>query len=276
MKKALLLLLIGITSIQARSFDFSQKHIQKFVSGASGSRVLDLSHRNIKSLPDDVSSELKPVIEKHSVEKIDLSKNKLKKVEKGVFNNINKVTYIVLSHNRIKTVEPGAFKSLPALQWIDFSYNAIKNLQIGTFDDLTGLWGLILSHNAIVSFGPAVLEELRLLYHLDLSHNKITKLTTAMFTASDAERYITVDKHREPRISNLEVINLSGNTIKTVEPDVFAGLPNLKQVIVSDNLSHEVMKSLKKSIEMVRHAYQKSKYSDKQCQLVLVPSASKS
>lgn len=304
------ILLITLGSMHAKTlFDFSEENIQKYLSKMILDEVLDLeikhsnkgpkfttldlSHKKIKKLPSDLSAQLKPVVDdkKHPVTIINHSNNNIKgKIEAGTFDGLSKVTHIVLNNNRITGVEPGAFNDLPSLQWIYLSNNKISDLQPGTFDNLTGLWGLVLSGNKISKFGPAVLEELRLLYELDLSHNKIKTLTTGMFAASDAARKVTANvvvdgkdikvdgkkiTQRETKISNLQVISFQGNPIKKIEPDVFAGLPYLKQVVVSDNLSADVMKALQESVEMVKNSLQKYLPIKDQCRLAIVPNGSK-
>lgn len=302
------ILLITLGSMNAKMpFDFS--NIQRYISRITLDEILDikvkhsnkgqklttldLSHKKTKKLPSNLSAQLKPVVndKKHPVQVINHSNNNIKgELKEGTFDGLSKVTHIILNNNKITGVEPGAFNDLPSLQWIYLSNNKISGLKTGAFDNLTGLWGLVLSGNAISKFGPTVLEELRLLYELDLSHNKIKMLITGMFAAADAARKVTADivvdgkdlkvdgekiTQRETRISNLQVINFQGNPIKKVEPDVFAGLPYLKQVVVSDDLPANVMKALQESVKMVKDSLQKYLPAKDKCRLVIVPNGSK-
>lgn len=284
MKKLFTFILL-INSVSMHAKTDIMEHLERYISSNNGRITLDLAHKKLKKLPDDLSEIIKRAMAKVDVKKkpvtdIDFSSAHLKgKIASGTFKGLNNITHINLNNNQITEVESGAFQDLRSLEWIYLSNNKITDLQPGTFDDLTGLWGLVLSGNKISNFGPAVLEELRLLYELDLSNNKIKTLTTAMFAASDAARKVTTDvkvdgkkvTQRETKISNLQVINFKNNPIKKVEPDVFAGLPYLKQVIVSDNLSEDVMKALQESVKMIRDSLQKFLSANDKCQLVVVP-----
>ena len=258
MKKYYTIILLTVFGlVQAKQFDFSKDDLQKYISGSGDQTTLDLSYKKIKTLPTDISKKLIPVVDAKNkpIRTIDLSFNIISgTVKKGTFEGITKVEHIKITNNKISHVEPHAFDKLQSLQWVHLSHNNINKLKAETFSHLTGLWGVKLDHNKISNFGAAVLEDLRFLHEVDLSYNKIKTLETAMFAASDAERSFKVGDKKKSEISNLEIIDLSGNPLEKVEPDVFAGLPKLQQVIVSSDLSASVLKDIQKSIDMLNQS----------------------
>jgi Leucine-rich repeat (LRR) protein len=224
-------------------FDFSVSNLEKSVSGSDDKKTVNLTHKNIQSLPDNLSSNLKPVVDlKHyPVRIIDLSYNEISGVlKKGTFKDITKVTFIKLTNNKITSIEPHAFDSLPSLQWIYLSHNKIANFKADTFKHLTGVWGIVLDHNELTTLEDEVLDDLRLLHDISFAHNKITRLQSNMFADVRTEK-----DDAEGKVSNIESIDLSGNPITRVEDNALAELPNLKVIRISKDLSEDVIQTIK-------------------------------
>lgn len=183
-----LLSVVGSTYAQ-NPFDFSEENLHKVVRVSKGQRTLDLSYKEINTLPSDLSAKLKPVVDakKYRVQTIDLSHSNISQaLKKGTFNDLVYPIKISLNNNNITTVEPGAFQALNSLEIIDLSHNKIKKLPIEAFDTIMGLSALDLSYNQLSVVKVGVFDNLRLLYFLDLSHNNIKKLESAMFASIDA------------------------------------------------------------------------------------------
>ncbi|MFT6765224.1 MAG: Leucine-rich repeat (LRR) protein [Alteromonas naphthalenivorans] len=258
MKKITMLLLCTVLgTMQAKNFEFTTNRLQSFVSGSGNQKILEITHRKIKNLPDDLSKLLKPIVDKKTepVRIIDFSHNHIKELKKHTFNDITKVEFIKLTHNKIKHIYPHAFDSLQSLQWIYLSHNNIRDLRDDTFKHLTGVWGIMLDHNDIRTLKEDVLDDLRLLHHISFAHNKIKRLQGNMFADIRTEKD---DANR--KVSNLEVIDFSHNPIEKVEENAFADLPNLKTLIISQDLPADIIQTIK------AQAYN----ANKTCEVVLV------
>lgn len=259
MKKLFTFVILGIlTSAHAKKqFDFSPENLKKFVSGSQGQRTLDLSHKNITKLPNNLSTLLKQIVDdkNNPVQVIDLSHNKISgNLAAGAFKGLVQPTHILLNNNTIKSVKPGAFTANNSLQLIDLSHNKINKLPVEAFDTIMGLTSLDLSYNKLSDIEGGVFDNLRLLYELNLSHNKIKTLGYAMFASMDATSTGFTGKGLR-RASNLNTINLTCNPIKKVEFDVFAGLQELKVVRVS---SDAIKALIQKSIDEVNEAFNRT------------------
>lgn len=227
-------------SVQA--FDFSVSSLQACVSGTDRKK-LDLAHKNIQSLPVNLSEKLKPVVdlEHDPVRVIDLSHNNISgTLEEGTFAWLTKPTSILLKNNNLTAVDQGAFNNLQSLETIDLSHNMISDLKGDTFKHLTGLWTLDLSHNELTFLNEDALDDLRLLHVVSFANNKITMLQSNMFADVRPE----IDD-AQGKVSNLEHIDFSGNPITKVENNALAELPNLRTLIISKDLSSDVIQIIK-------------------------------
>jgi Leucine-rich repeat (LRR) protein len=241
MKKFLFVLFVlGVLPLQAR-FNFSASNAKQFVH-----RTLNFTEQGLTKLPSSLSRDLKPIVddEESPVTSLNFSDNNIAgKLKKGTFVGLQNVEIINLNDNNLTQIEPHAFDDLRSLQWIYLSDNNLTCLKPDTFKHLTGLWGVKLDGNDLSHMSPEAFDDLRLLHFVSLANNNITRLESNMFADVSTE-----ENDARGQVSNLEVINFSGNPIVEVQNNAFAELPNLRIVIISKCLSAAIKQKIKAGV----------------------------
>ncbi len=126
----------------------------------SNSKILNFDKMKLKSLPNDINSD---------VENLSMADNKFK--EFPAFNDsFNKLTHLNLSSNRIVALDM-RIASLKNLVWLNLSNNRIKKIEQG-IEMLSKLEVLDLSNNKLKDI-PASISSLKNLKVLNLKGNKI-------------------------------------------------------------------------------------------------------
>lgn len=113
-------------------------------------------------------------IKTRNLREIDLSRNRLKSITKGVFNHFSYLQKLILSKNEIISILPGSFNGLSKLELLDLSENNLTILA-NVFTPLKNLQHLNLSRNNIEFIHENYFNNW-LLQHLDVSHNNLKKM----------------------------------------------------------------------------------------------------
>ncbi|XP_017559871.1 toll-like receptor 22 [Pygocentrus nattereri] len=130
-----------------------------------------------------------------TLEFIDLSRNRIHKLNCSDFANLTLLTHLYLYGNRISEIRSCLFKNLQHLEILKLGTNQL--LTIGsTFEH-----------------GPQSLRELQLTY------NKLSAVTNGTFKS----------------LSNLRVLDMSNNQIFEIKGQAFSGLINLAKLLLSSN-----------------------------------------
>uniref|UniRef100_D3TNL7 Hypothetical conserved protein n=1 Tax=Glossina morsitans morsitans TaxID=37546 RepID=D3TNL7_GLOMM len=95
---------------------------------------------------------------KTSVEVLDLSFNRIKKLKRSSFQPYKNIKFLLLYENMIQSVEPGSFSYLTSLQEIDLSNNALMTIPLEIFQ-LPALRNLYVDSNDLM-YLPSDLEAL--------------------------------------------------------------------------------------------------------------------
>jgi Leucine-rich repeat (LRR) protein len=221
-----------------------------------------------------------------------LDGNELTRVLKGVFNSLQKLEVLDLSYNRIYQIEEGTLLGASSLvkldlrdnkisefdedmleklklEYLDLSRNPLEKLSVEHLSNLTtlSLQQTNLSH--FEGLNPAV-EVLKLsgnhvsqvnlsnfssIYFLDLSRNDITRVVSCqkcdsanglVLTQSDILKSLnisvnsiaTIENDAFNNLTSLMVLDLSRNNITSLNPAVFKNLMDLHYL----NLSHNSIK----------------------------------
>lgn len=135
--------------------------------------------------------------------------------------NFASLLMLDLSGNNLKQLERDLFKKSVRLRSVNLSRNQIQNLPRNVFDDLTELSELNLSFNKIDDFSknPEIFDHLRQLQVLDLSNNSITIIVRQLFSG----------------LQNLRVINLAANQLYVLPYHVFEQLQSIEVIDLSHN-----------------------------------------
>ena len=161
---------------------------------------------------------------------LNLSNNRLTKLDPGVFSGL-KVHTLFLNHNNLTKLDPGVFSGLK-VRMLGLNYNNLTELDPGVFSGLkldalfsitttlpnwilvyflASNWTRFLNHNNLINLKPGIFKGLKTLVDLDLSNNKISKLEAGIFEG----------------LNILAYLNLSNNKLSKLEPKVFDSLKNL-------------------------------------------------
>ncbi|CAI9623665.1 unnamed protein product [Staurois parvus] len=100
--------------------------------------TLDCRKKELQQVPDDISSD---------IIKLDLSSNKIKRLQSKEFVDVPNLEILNLSNNGIESIDPAAFSGLMNLQELDLSENNLSNFQYGVLEDLYFLKKLWLRDN---------------------------------------------------------------------------------------------------------------------------------
>lgn len=160
---------MGRIPILLRSFDLSfVKHLD--VIHIEGCEIADIEPGVFKTLP--------------SVMNLSLSKNFLKHIKDGIFNNVN-IQHLDLSHNRLTTIKPSAFNDMPNLTSISLDYNELTSYGL-LLENCPKLSTVSVQYNFVQYLPEGIFKN-----HLDktlsvyFSYNKISKIDPDLFDVKE-------------------------------------------------------------------------------------------
>jgi len=198
-----------------------------------------------------------------TIERLDVSNNKIEKLRDGSFLDIISLQEMSLANNRLTLMQRAAFHRLPRLKKIDLSNNRIRNFHSDVFSDTPVVEELLLRNNQIskvtdVSF---MIDSLPLLHLLDLSQNLIEEIPYGamrgyprlekLFLSDNQISDLSEDAFAD--LPSLTDLNLNSNklTSSSIDGAVFS-LPNLKSLDISDNKLNKINKQLLRSLSALK------------------------
>ncbi|KAL1505264.1 hypothetical protein ABEB36_004865 [Hypothenemus hampei] len=137
-----------------------------FLKGLS-SNFVNLSGNLLESLPDSA------FVGSVDIFGLDLSFNKIRKMHKDSFQDINELETLDLSGNSLCHLPLGLFRSLNHLRSLNLAKNKLSRFNYGSFSGLKNLNFLNLSKNKLDFFDSTILLPMMHLTKLDLSGNGI-------------------------------------------------------------------------------------------------------
>lgn len=175
-----------------------------------------------------------------SLQKLNMSCNKLGQVKKGHFSRLETLTDLDLSNNQISSIEPGSFENNINLVTLKLSQNCIFTIDRYLFKNVKSLTYLDMSYNVIFKLDILVFVNLSLLTDLSLSYNQIESLPDYMFKS----------------LTSLKLLDLSNNRLRQLSsPRIYQGLDYLQTLFLSNNLidtiSFDSMSYFKKTVEIL-------------------------
>ncbi|XP_018322079.2 chaoptin [Agrilus planipennis] len=159
------------------------------------------------------------------LEELQINYGDLRSIKSHAFQSVHGLRRIDLSENRIDTIDKDAFAdighSLVSLKLSHALSSSISQIPAESFGSLTNLEDLDLSFNRIQTMPDNCFHFMKKLKILQLQDNLIDKVQKGTFQG---------DLHSE-----LEIIYMSFNNLKTIQQHTFTDLSLLEQLHLDDN-----------------------------------------
>ena len=192
--------------------------------------LITLINNSIEDLPvGEAGKEQRP-----NVLSINISENKIRKVEENVFQHIfPNIRFLGLSKNRIQHIEHTAFFGLKKLKSLQLDRNQISSIWQDAFSKLKNLTFLNLANNQLKVLDFEWFRNLKSLVYLHLEDNRIEKVKSLMYSWPSTLTHVNLYSNRIPMIlpipKHAEMFNLEGNpTFCGCRPHMFTlnDIPN--------------------------------------------------
>lgn len=193
---------LNITSIGLESLDIEDlknaDHLQKLIASQNELSeipslvfAIEIQWANF-SLNKIIS--IDPLTFSHSfkLEILDLSRNAIEMLKKGVFDKLRRLEFLYLSQNKISHIDSDIFADLVNLFLLDLSDNNIKMLNARTFINLHSLDTAILSNNQINQIESFAFSGASHLTTLDLANNNISRLNRNILQHLSSLQYLNL------------------------------------------------------------------------------------
>lgn len=204
---------------QLRHLIASQNNLTEFPSRlfATENQIshIDLSYNKIKRVDPDGLENAK------CLEVLNLSYNQIARLDPlFVYNRVPNLSIMDLSHNNLRNLSERFFETATALRQLDLSYTFIGNLKFGIFSCLPNLEFLNLRCVNITHIQPGTFTYQRRLSTLDLSENKLKRINFDLTMASHC---------------NLRTLRLGRNRLRDLKGFRVALFPRLNLLDIQDN-----------------------------------------
>jgi Leucine-rich repeat (LRR) protein len=179
-----------------------------------------------------------------NLENLDLSQNRLIKLEASSFWSLKKLKYLNLSGNKLDLESQFSsvsyFRMQTLLENLDLSFNEIKFLDSNvTFQQLSALKALNLSHNRLRSIESFTFGYLIQLTELNLASNNLSLLNKNSFYGLDTLKTLRLGFNQINSLdfleSNLEFLHLEHNKIEFIRENDFGFSSKLKFLNLNSN-----------------------------------------
>ncbi|KAI5638062.1 leucine rich repeat domain-containing protein [Phthorimaea operculella] len=201
-----------------------------------GNRLANLKRNQFKGLRD--------------TEVLDISYNNITKLDGSHIGDLTKLGWCNVSYNQISDMPRGMFARNTVLKVLHLNGNKLKKLDVNSFRGMRFLRRLYLQDNQISEVGKSTFSSVTRIGTVDLARNKITKVDYQMFQQvryaeliNLAENNITIIENQAFSDLYLAVVNISHNSLETVESGSFINCNNMTLL----DLSHNKLKSFGKN-----------------------------
>lgn len=196
--------------------------------------TLDLSHNNLKEVPDSLDCAKSLLV-------LNLSFNQLSSIPNTLFINLSDLLFLDLSHNSLETLPPQT-RRLGNLQTLILNDNPLEQYQLRQLPSLVNIETLHLRNTQRnLSNFPTNIEALLNLIEVDLSHNSLPKIPDSLYSLQNLKRLncseneITEISTAVELLQKLETLNLSYNKLKSL-PSSICKISSLRRLFVNANV----------------------------------------
>ncbi|XP_037328231.2 toll-like receptor 3 [Pungitius pungitius] len=174
-------------------------------------------------------------LQKTNITFLDLSRNRMGKIEGGAFSWLSRLQTLILTDNNIKHLTNKTFRGLNSLKTLQLTKAMVKSRPVPIIEDfsfqpLSTLEILILHGTAVHEITEHTFAGLTSLRELDLSRMSCTSL-----------RIITNKTWVPLAGSPLTKLNLTWTAIAKIEPRGFSGLRNLTTLVLDFNFISQTL-----------------------------------
>jgi Leucine-rich repeat (LRR) protein len=145
--------LISMNILQ--SIEYNNEHIEEITLNKTNVTSLSFESMDILSIEIDAFMGLNNLIE------LNISNNRLEKIDSRVFNYLEKLEILKLNSNELYELEPTLFYTLGNLKFLDLSDNKLSFIHPALFFKLDKLEKLNLSSNRLKSIHPDILSKFK-------------------------------------------------------------------------------------------------------------------
>lgn len=193
------------------------------------------------NLIEDLCSFTKQIQNAPKLYHLDVSFNKIIRIDSRCFEHFPLFNTLGLAHNKIKTIDSNAFDGVQnSLESLDLGSNKLQSVKQDYFNDLVFLKNLDLSDNQISTVQVGSFDKTSLLNKLDLSHNCLYRLDSSLFS----------------NLPRLQTLQLSYNLLNdSAHRELFAGLKELNQLNLNNNLLSDIEGLIESADQLVNLNY---------------------
>ncbi|XP_062914563.1 leucine-rich repeats and immunoglobulin-like domains protein 3 [Mobula hypostoma] len=175
-------------------------------------QVLKLNRNKISAIPSKM-------FKLPRLQHLELSRNKIKKVDGLAFQGLSALKSLRLQRNGISKLMDGAFWGLSNIEILQLDFNNLTEVTKGWLYGLLMLQQLNLSQNAISKISPDAWEFCQKLSELDVSFNELTRLEDSSFVG----------------LSLLGQLYIGNNQVSYIADGAFGGLTSLHSLDLKNN-----------------------------------------
>lgn len=170
-----------------------------------------------------------------AVTTLDLSLNQVRELEVNALRPYPNLEYLSLAFNWIAEIPIGFFGKISSIQTLHLDGNSIHRIEAETFKPLLLLEQLYLENNEISFIDKFAFSTLAHLKSMRLDGNQITALEPTLFFASPRLQQLNLSHNTLDALTmtfqenvELKVIDLSYNSISTLQSDALEGVESLE------------------------------------------------
>ncbi|XP_055906623.1 toll-like receptor 6 [Eupeodes corollae] len=198
--------------------------------------LLNLSHNKLTKLEPEIFGDL------YTLQILNLRHNQLENIAADTFAPMNNLHTLLLSHNKLKYLDAYALNGLYVLSLLSLDNNALIGVHPEAFRNCSSLQDLNLNGNQLKTV-PLALRNMRLLRTVDLGENMISQLEETAFKGlgnlyglrliGNYLENITMNSFKD--LPSLQILNLARNRIQVIEPGAFEMTSSIQAIRLDGN-----------------------------------------